>query len=246
MSETRIDFAAPLERELARELIRIWLRQNWVVSGLYIGATLVALVLGQTEPERGAIVLGYVASFGAAIMGLKVMSRIVGAERTGGLFLIWLQKPGLLLRAYALRYAWFLALAFAVFAVVVPMIVLGAVEFGGFDRASALRVGLTVFAWGGIAAAATFAFSCWGVQDDAIYAFIVLFALFSFGAVFSFDDSLYKIMIRSILSPADAITKMVRPDSVPYGYSTAALVIVAHFAAWTAFGFVGLKAAAAK
>lgn len=234
-----------VRRELAWEMTRIWLRQNGVFALLLLLAPIVA-ILWQDNREQAGIILGGTIILGGSVAGLKVVHRMVGEERNSGLYLLWLQKPGTLLRVYLLRYAWSLLLLCALLLIVAPLVAYALVQIAGSSTDAALRVGFSIFGWALIPAATCFALSSWGVEDDAIYAFVLLVALFSIGVRFGFNDSLSATIIRSLLSPSDAFAELVDAATQPFSQRTAVLILAGHFIGWTGIGIAGLRVAGRK
>src|SRR5687767_7041132 len=83
---------------------RYWLRRHHILIALVILCALVGALLALLHVDSAKWFLVSSVIYCPIILGLVCMSGIVSDDRTSGLIVLWFQKPGLMHRAYAIRY----------------------------------------------------------------------------------------------------------------------------------------------
>jgi hypothetical protein len=232
----------PVWRTLVQETALYCLRR---FRGLIVAVgcvTLLAAVLafgGQTEVASTA--LAGVVFYAPFIAALLVMSGIVSDELATGLIVMWFQKPGMLVGAYAIRYALYLFLLSA--AAVVLAVIVGAISVsaGAFPLAKAVRFAPVMISVAVLVGAMVFGFSAWGFRRDSTVAFFVIVIGFSLAGIAAFKQAPLSSILNVIAFPLDAMAALGGSASGYTGVAAPIAIVLGQFVAWTAIGVAGLK-----
>jgi hypothetical protein len=226
---------------VAAEVIRFWLRRHrtfLLMLSLFVALTIVALLTGRSDQAERILIL--VAFFAPITVGLLSMSGIVADERESGILVIWIQKPGTILRYYAVRYGLYVAMI-AVFVLALSVILAAiAAQAAIVPISQATRLPLLMVPMSVIAAAMVFAFSAWGVRRDSTAALLAIIAFVTVASRFAFRPGPARDILMKVAFPVDALVAVGGAEQFAGSVAHPFALIFLHFVAWTVLALVGL------